>query len=241
MKIDVLGSGSKGNCYKVNIGDATLLMECGLPFNVIKRKLKFKLSEIDACFITHEHLDHAKAINEIMGAGIDVYATNGTFNSLKVGKSHRKNIINKDKINSKYNYVNVKNVRIYPFESVHDVAEPVNFYIKDMRSKESIFFVTDTAYIKYKIPEDIDILMIECNYIKSVIDKNLEDKKLNTSLRNRIVKNHMSLETTIKAIKDVKFTRLKKVYALHLSDNNSSQDEILEALQKATGVPVEVC
>lgn len=56
MKIQVLGTGSSGNCYKVEIGTATLLLECGLPYKVIQRKLNFKVSQIDACLITHEHL-----------------------------------------------------------------------------------------------------------------------------------------------------------------------------------------
>lgn len=57
MRIQVLGTGSSGNCYKVEIGTATLLLECGLPYKVIQRKLNYKLTrEIDACLITHEHL-----------------------------------------------------------------------------------------------------------------------------------------------------------------------------------------
>lgn len=56
MKIQVLGTGSSGNCYKVEIGTATLLLECGLPYKVIQRKLNFKVFQIDACLITHEHL-----------------------------------------------------------------------------------------------------------------------------------------------------------------------------------------
>ena len=62
MEIEVLGTGSSGNCYKVKIGKATLLLECGLPYKVIQKKLNFKVSEIDACLVTHEHMDHAKAV-----------------------------------------------------------------------------------------------------------------------------------------------------------------------------------
>lgn len=57
MEIEVLGTGSSGNCYKVKIGKATLLLECGLPYKAIQKKLNYKLTrEVDACLITHEHL-----------------------------------------------------------------------------------------------------------------------------------------------------------------------------------------
>lgn len=120
------------------------------------------------------------------------------------------------------------------------MTEPVNFYIQDVHTKESLLFVTDTAYMKYKIP-DVDVLMVECNYIKSILDKKVEDGILNVTLRNRIVRNHMSLETLLEALKVADLSKLKKIYVLHLSDSNSDENLILEAIQKATGVEVEVC
>ncbi|WP_249961682.1 hypothetical protein, partial [Histophilus somni] len=73
------------------------------------------------------------------------------------------------------------------------------------------------------------------------IDKRVEDGTINIHLRNRIVKNHMSLETLLEALDHVKFTRLKKVYVLHLSDSNSDMYKIKEAVQKKVGVEVEIC
>ena len=55
MKIEVIASGSKGNCYKINNEDTALLLECGIPYIKIQEKLNFRLSDIDACFISHEH------------------------------------------------------------------------------------------------------------------------------------------------------------------------------------------
>lgn len=56
MEIEVLGTGSSGNCYKISNGKFALLLECGLPFKKIQRKLNFRVSEIHACLISHEHL-----------------------------------------------------------------------------------------------------------------------------------------------------------------------------------------
>lgn len=240
MEIEVLGTGSSGNCYKVKIGRATLLIECGLPYKAIQRKLNFKVSEIDACLITHEHQDHAKAIKELMKAGIDCYMTKGTAEALGVG-GHRLNTFYKSPdLRWQYKYKILKDLFIVPFEAVHDVAEPVSYFIKTKDDKESLVFVTDTAYMKYKIPA-CDVLMIECNYVKSVIDEKADKGKINVSLRNRIVKNHMSLETVVEALRSADLSRCKKIYVLHLSDGNSNEEVIKRTIQELTGVEVVIC
>lgn len=240
MQIEVLGTGSAGNCYKVEIGRATLLLECGLPFKVIQRKLDFKLSDIDACLVTHEHMDHAKAVKDLMRAGVDCYMTEGTAEALEL-KGHRLKTFRPFE-KARYYSVGLKDVIILPFEAVHDVAEPVSYYIKTFSKKEkteSLVFVTDTAYLKYKIM-DCDVLMIECNYVKSTLDENVEQGKINTSLRNRIVRNHLSLETLIEALKVADLKKLKKIYLLHLSDSNSDEELIKRTIQEITGVEVVV-
>lgn len=169
---------------------------------------------------------------------MNVYATKGTFDALNV-KSHRAIVFSKDKEDT-YCYMFFNRLCILPFQAIHDAQEPVSFYIKDIYTKESLLFVTDTAYMPYKIP-NVDILMVECNYVKNVIDSNTKNDSLNLSLRNRIVKNHMSLETLLKALNQADLSNLKKVYVLHLSDANSQEKVILEAIQRQTGAIVEIC
>ena len=238
MKIQVLGTGSSGNCYKVEIGTATLLLECGLPFKVIQKKLNFKVSEIDACLVTHEHMDHAKAVKDLMKAGVDCYMTKGTAEALGVSGHRLKAFSTWGECKYKTTYV--KDLFIQPFEAVHDVAEPVGFYIGTKDETESLVFVTDSAYLKYKIP-DCECLMIECNYVKSVLDKQVEDGKLNINLRNRIVKNHLSLETLVEALKVADLSRCKQIYLMHLSDGNSDEELIKRTIQETTGIEVVMC
>lgn len=240
MKIQVLGTGSSGNCYKVEIGTATLLLECGLPYKVIQRKLNFKVSDIDACLVTHEHMDHAKAIKDLIKTGVDCYMTKGTAEALGVS-GHRVNTFYKSPNRQwQYNFKIIRDLIILPFEAVHDVAEPVSYYIKSKKSDESLVFVTDTAYLKYKIP-DCDCLMIECNYVKENLDKSARFGNINLALRNRIVKNHLSLENLVEALKASDLKSCKKIYVLHLSDSNSDEALIKKTIQETTGIEVVVC
>lgn len=240
IDIKIIGSGSSGNCYLANINGTQLLLECGLPFKTIQKALGYKTSDILACLITHEHIDHSKATKDIIKNGIDVLMTKGTADALEIF-GHRLQILEKKfERETSYRFYWKNNILIQPFEAIHDAKEPVNFYIKDIRTKESLLFVTDTAYMPYKIP-NVDILMVECNYVKNVIDSNTKNDSLNLSLRNRIVKNHMSLETLLKALNQADLSNLKKVYVLHLSDANSQEKVILEAIQRQTGAIVEIC
>lgn len=241
MRIEVLGTGSSGNCYKVKIGNATLLLECGLPYKVIQRKLNFKVSQIDVCLVTHEHMDHAKAVKDLMKAGVDCYMTKGTAEALEVSGHRLKTFRPFEK--ARYYSEELKDLIILPFEAVHDVAEPVSYYIRTFsktEKTESLVFVTDSAYLKYKIP-DCDCLMIECNYVKEKLDKSARFGNINLALRNRIVKNHLSLETLVEALKVADLSSCKQIYLMHLSDGNSDEELIKRTIQETTGVEVVVC
>lgn len=239
IDVKTIGSGSSGNCYLVDINGTKILLECGLTFKKIQKALNYRVSAIDFCLVTHEHMDHAKAVKDLMKAGVDCYMTKGTAEALEVS-GHRLKIF-KNWAETKYKTTYVSNILIQPLRAIHDVREPVMYYIEDIKTKESLLFVTDTAFMAYKIPEDINVLMIECNYVKKLINERVECGKFNVSLRNRIIKNHMSLETVLEALDSVRMSKLKKVYILHLSDGNSDEKLIRDSIEKKLGVPVEVC
>ena len=75
MELQVIGTGSSGNCYVLRAGGAhgqALLLDAGLPVMKIVKAVKGWRSVI-GCLITHEHLDHAKSAEEIAKYGICTY------------------------------------------------------------------------------------------------------------------------------------------------------------------------
>ena len=100
--------------------------------------------------------------------------------------------------------------------------------------------MTDTAYSPYKIC-GMTHLMIECNYVKRTLDENTNQGLINLDLRNRIVQNHMSLETVIGFLKANDLSKLKKIYVMHLSEHNSDEELIKTEIQKITGKSVVIC
>lgn len=232
MKIEVIASGSSGNCYKISNEDTTLLIECGIPYKKIQQALNFKTTDIDGVLVSHEHGDHSKACKDLVKAGVNLYMTKGTKEALKLD-GHRIKTFGQW---SMYLDLEIGSFKIKPFRTIHDAKEPVGFVIYDSISKEELVFITDSQYSIYNFTPDY--FMLEVNYVTEAINKN---DSLHPDLRARIKENHMSLETAINLLERSDLSNLKKIYAMHLSDNNSDADYIKERLQELTGVAVEIC
>ena len=89
MQIDVLASSSAGNAYIVSDGETSILLEAGIPYKEMQIKSDFKVNECVACFVSHAHQDHAKAVKDLLGSAIDVYALPETLSVLGVSEHHR--------------------------------------------------------------------------------------------------------------------------------------------------------
>lgn len=237
MKIEVIASGSAGNCYKISNKDTTLLIECGIPYKKIQEALNFKTTDIDGVLVSHEHVDHSKACKNLIKAGVDLYMTKGTKEALNLD-SHRVKIIEfySKYINRDMGFFEIGSFKVKAFETVHDAREPVGFIICDSLAKEELVFITDTQYSIYNFSPDY--FMIEINYDRETINEN---PGLNDKLRERIKKNHMSLETAINLLERSDLSWLKKIYVIHLSDHNSDAEFIKKSLQELTGVAIEIC
>ena len=232
MKIEVIASGSSGNCYKISNEATTLLIECGIPYKKIQEALNFKVTDIDGVLVSHEHGDHSKACKDLIKAGVNLYMTKGTKEALKLD-SHRVKTFRQW---SMYLDVEIGSFIIKPFRTIHDAREPVGFIICDSISKEELVFITDTQYSIYNFSPDY--FMVEVNYVTETINKN---EKIHPDLRARIKKTHMSLETAINLLERSDLSNLKKIYVMHLSDANSDAKVIKERLQELTGVAIEIC
>src|SRR5690625_7442239 len=81
IEIKTLASGSSGNAYWISDGHTELLLECGIRFKDIQKALDFKTSNLSGCLVSHEHKDHTKGLKDVVKAGINVYAGQGTIDA----------------------------------------------------------------------------------------------------------------------------------------------------------------
>ena len=58
MKLEVLASGSKGNCYLLHTSCGIIILEAGVPWDTVLRALKFNITNVLCCLITHEPVSY---------------------------------------------------------------------------------------------------------------------------------------------------------------------------------------
>lgn len=230
MEIDVLGSSSSGNAVRISDGGTSLLLDAGLPIRKIKEGLHFQTSSLDGVLVTHEHQDHASAVGDLIKMGLSVYASAGTFEALGIAQGKAIEALKSFTIGS---------FTVLPFPVIHDAVEPLGFVIRSSVSGEKLLYVTDTMYVLYNF-KGLTHILIECNYVPDTLWENVRTGRILKKVANRVVTTHMSLESVLAFLKENVSPSLREVWLLHLSDQNSDEDLMKKAVQKAIGIPVYV-
>ena len=231
MKLKVIGSGSKGNAYLLENEQEAILIECGVSIIEIKKAVNFDVNKISGCIVTHEHIDHAKSIMDVMKSGIDVFATAGTFE----GKKIETNFHRRAKVIKQHDEFKVGNFRVKSFKINHDVIEPCGFLIHHPDCGVTLF-LTDTYYSDFTF-KGLNNIIVEANYDQEIIDEKLEGKKF---LRDRILKSHMSLDTCMDFLQANDLKAVNNIVLIHLSDSNSHEINFAKKVASLTGKEVNV-
>jgi phosphoribosyl 1,2-cyclic phosphodiesterase len=232
MQIDIFASGSKGNSYQISDGKTLLLLEAGIPFKELQKKQGYRMGEEAGVLISHEHLDHSRAVRDVLKRGMNVYMSRGTKEVL--GLENRAVV----EIKAKGQFT-IGTFTILPFETEHDAKEPLGFLLQSKATGEKLLFATDTYFIRYKF-KGLTHVMIECNYAKDILDRNCEEKNVPSPLRQRLLESHFSLENVKNFHKASDLSQLKETYLIHLSDSNSDAARFKKEIQAITGTPVYV-
>lgn len=226
MKIASFASGSGGNCYRLSDGETDILIECGISKRRILGHIGYEIGSISGVLMSHEHRDHSAAAKELLQLGVDIYASAGTFGALRLAGYHCKTVIHG-------RVFAVGTLDIYPFEVEHDAAEPLGFVITSRVTGERVLFFTDTYYVKY-VFKNVDIIMGECNYSLKTLSAGLDKSRM-----DRLFESHMSLEHFLTLLDN--YPNVKKIYLLHLSDENSDENMFRRTVARKTGAEVYVC
>lgn len=223
LKCCSLYSGSSGNSFFIQSENTKILIDAGVSCKKIESALNsnfnLSLKDIDAIFVTHEHIDHTKSLNLISSKyNLPVFASRGTWKALdeKVKKisDDNKNTFELDKS------FEFKDLRIFPFSTPHDAAEPCGFNIYNNNSKVSI--ATDLGYIDDKIfnnLKDSSFVMLESNYEPNILRISSYPYKL----KKRILSDngHLSNGDAGETISKLANYGLKDALLIHLSKENN--------------------
>ena len=233
MQIDVLASSSLGNAYIVQDGATSLLLDAGIPYKELQVKSDFKVNEVAACFLSHFHGDHSRAVKELLKSAIDVYALPETLSALGVSDHHRT-----------HNVEPLKPITINTFEIMaitmyHD-CPCVGYMVYSTQTNERLFFATDTYKITIN-PQGVDYLILEINYQKEIVNNLVNEGLMEASIRARLLFSHYELSKALNWLKRIDKSRLKRIYVAHLSNAHSNAEHIKNAVIAETGVPTVIC
>ena len=233
MQIDVLASSSLGNSYLVSDGETSILLDAGIPYKELQVKSDFKVNEVAACFLSHCHIDHSRAVKDLLKSAIDVYALHETLAMLGFTTHHRAHFV------EPLQTYTVNTFEIMPVEMYHD-CPCVGYMVYSKRSGERLFFATDTYKITIN-PQSIDYLIFEINYQKEIVNRLVNDGLMEASIRARLLFSHFELSKALKWLRKIDKSGLKRIYVAHLSSGHSNAEEIKNAVIAETGIPTTIC
>ncbi len=221
MRVINLASGSDGNLTYIETDSTKVLVDMGLSCNeTIKRLelLNVKPNDIDAVFVTHQHVDHIKGV-DVFSSKFDV----PVFSHQEVWNGMDEKLV-KTKLNNRKSFDGdfvFKDLEILPIEVSHDV-KCFAYSIKNNSSKISI--VTDLGkfndILLSKIA-DSQLVYLEANYDKQMLNNNM---KYPFSLKRRIAgsQGHLSNDDSSKVIEFLAKSGTRQIVLSHLSKENNS-------------------
>lgn len=228
MRMTCLGSGSSGNCYIFEASDGVLMLEAGVSFNEVKKALRFNISGIVGCLVTHEHKDHSKSLKDVIGCGIRVLALDEVFQSQGIANRYFCK-----SIEPMHGY-KVGGFKVFAFPVAHDV--PCVGFVIEHEEMGKLLFVTDTMMLEYRVPS-LNHIMLEVNYADDILQYNIDHGIVPFAMRDRLLHSHMELETAKGIIRANDMADVNEVILIHLSGNNSDAGRFEREISEVSGKP----
>ena len=226
MKVQVIASGSKGNCTIVLCEKTNLIIDMGISYLTLKKSLEensLSFDDFAGILVTHCHKDHISGLSSLIKkTNIKVYIPEKMYDSIKEYVPYPRCIIIDDEF-----YIN--DVKINLLHTSHDAPCSVGFIIRN--NDKSLVYITDTGYINKKILTNIvnkDMYIIESNHDEVM----LMDGPYPRFLKERVIsdKGHLSNITTAKYLKKIVGKNTKNIILAHRSETNNTEEKILEAI-----------
>ncbi len=247
MRLRVLGSGSKGNCIAVRSAGGTLVfVDCGLSCREIERRARacgIAPRDAAAILFTHDHSDHVSALATFhkRNPSIALLANGETVDAIVA----RTGVDDGWVVFENSETFDLLDMRVTPFSTSHDAANPVGFLIEDTAPREAtlfsqcaepsaLFVATDTGMATEQMRRAFcraDCAVLESNYDPVL----LETSDRAWSLKRRIAgdSGHLSNDAAADFMRLANPMRLKTLLLAHISQECNAPDIALERMRAA--------
>lgn len=219
MKVDILASGSGGNCIALTSNKTTILIDAGVAKTKIDKKLVevgIQPMNVRAIFITHSHGDHTKGLPLANKYNIPVFASEGEWKDINGVEESLKRTIKAGK------GVDFKDIfYIEAFNTHHDAYEPLGYTVHDYEGQRTSVCL-DTGHVDDEMISAMEfssVYIIEANHEPNMV----EVSDYPPSVKARILSNigHLSNEQTAEALSRLITGHGEQICLTHLSSSNN--------------------
>jgi len=223
VRVEVLASGSRGNCTFVHGGRTRLLIDAGISRRRIRRRLEEigeRAEDLDAVLVTHAHGDHVRGVPVLARRdGVPVACHEATY--LRAGLD-REELPEWLPIEAGRRF-SVGDVDVEPFSVPHDAEPTLGFRLRC--EGLSVGYCTDLGHVTPLVRErlsGLNVLVLESNHDLDM----LRDGPYPWSLKQRVGgrHGHLSNDSSSRLLGDVVDGELMTVALVHLSEENNAPD-----------------
>ena len=224
----MLSSGSKGNCAILLSDDANIIIDAGISYLSLKKKLEensLSFDQFDAILITHCHRDHTNGLASFIShSTINAYVPEKMYDSIKEYVPYARCTFIDDEFN-------INSLKVELVHTSHDAPSSVGYIFEDNNKK--MCYITDTGYLNRKILAKmvgLDMYVLESNHDEVM----LMDGPYPRFLKERVIsdKGHLSNRTTAKYLKKIISSNTKTIVLAHLSETNNTHELALNTLRE---------
>ncbi len=237
MRLQILGSGSRGNAALLWVGGAVVLIDAGLPIRTLTARLeaaRIGHKAIDHVLLSHGHLDHARS------AGIIAKRHGATLHCAAKIQLHRSVSRAPDKkdlpiggstvlaLNGSQTDAPIVTTAKVP----HDCEPTVAFRIE--HAGRRLTLISDMGEPREEVAKalhDPHVLMLEANYDPEM----LKNGPYPQSLRERVqgAGGHLSNDQMAVMLTRLVGPNLHTVFLIHLSEKNNTPELAKASAQAA--------
>lgn len=216
MKVNILASGSSGNCIALTVDDKTILIDAGIAKTKIEKALlavDIRPDDVRAIFITHAHKDHTKGLPLANKYKIPVFAGEEEWKDIKGVDDELQKIVEP---------IQIGNFGVMTFGVHHDAYEPYGYTVENIETGYKVAICLDTGHVDSEMlsaMKDSDTYIIEANHEPKMVERS----DYPDSVKARIVSEngHLSNQQTAEALGKLIRGKGEQIYLVHLSSSNN--------------------
>ncbi|MBG9756381.1 MBL fold metallo-hydrolase [Lysinibacillus sphaericus] len=218
MKVDILASGSSGNCIALTTNETTILIDAGIAKTKIEKRLLevgITPNNVKAIFVTHAHSDHIKGLPLANKYKIPVYAGEREWKNITTVEDDLIRPIGVGGIFGCGHFI------VSHFNVHHDAIDPRGYIVWTLDNFK-VSICLDTGKVDKEMLQHMqgsNIYIIEANHEPRMV----EASDYPNSVKARILSHvgHLSNEQTATALRELVRGKGERIYLTHLSSKNN--------------------